>query len=217
MNMAILKKKLWTQKIRQLEFILLSDVTKTYYLFDFYFPVFKTRNNFLSPSVQFSHSVVSDSLWSHEPQQARPPCPSPTPRVYSNSCPLSQWCQISNHLILCRPLLLLPSIFPNIRVFSNKSALGIRWPRYWSFSFNISPSNEHPGLISFRIDWLDLLPWALQKLAAGQIWPWGHSLHTSTACVGEAAFQPFICQEKAGILGPPINCSGVFASKMNSK
>ena len=63
----------------------------------------------------------------------------------------------SNHLILCRPLLLLPSIFPNIRVFSNESALHIRWPNYWSLSFNISPSNEHPGLISFRMDWLDLL------------------------------------------------------------
>ena len=63
----------------------------------------------------------------------------------------------SNHLILCHPILLLPSTFPNIRVFSNESALHIRWPEYWSFSFNISPSNEHPGLISFRIDWLDLL------------------------------------------------------------
>ena len=63
----------------------------------------------------------------------------------------------SNHLILCRPLLLLPSIFPNIRVFSSESALHIRWPKYWSFSFNISPSNEHPGQISFRMDWLDLL------------------------------------------------------------
>ena len=62
-----------------------------------------------------------------------------------------------NHLILCRPLLLLPSIFPSIRVFSNESALHIRWPKYWSFSFNISPSNEHPGQISFRMDWLDLL------------------------------------------------------------
>ena len=63
----------------------------------------------------------------------------------------------SNHLILCRPLLLLPSIFPSIRVFSNESALCIRRPKYWSLSFNISPSNEHPGLISFRMDWLDLL------------------------------------------------------------
>ena len=63
----------------------------------------------------------------------------------------------SNHLILCRPLLLLPSIFPSIRVFSNESALHIRWPKYWSFSFSISPFNEHSGLISFRMDWLDLL------------------------------------------------------------
>ena len=64
----------------------------------------------------------------------------------------------SSHLILCRPLLLLPSVFPNVRVFSNESVLCIRWPNYWSFSFNISPSSEHPGLISFRMDWLDLLP-----------------------------------------------------------
>ena len=64
---------------------------------------------------------------------------------------------LSNHLILCRPLLLLPSIFPSIRVFSNESALCMRWPKYWSFSFSISPSNEYPGLISFRMDWLDLL------------------------------------------------------------
>ena len=63
----------------------------------------------------------------------------------------------SNHLILCWPLFLLPSIFPSIRVFSNDSVLRIRWPKYWSFSFNISPSNEHPGLTSFRMDWLDLL------------------------------------------------------------
>ena len=63
----------------------------------------------------------------------------------------------SNHLILCCPLLLPPSIFPSIRVFSNESTLHIRWPKYWSFSFNISPTNEHPGLISFRMDWLDLI------------------------------------------------------------
>ena len=72
----------------------------------------------------------------------------------------------SNHLILCRPLLLLPSIFPSIRVFANESALRIRWSKYWSFSFSISPSNEHPGLISFRIDWLDFLavPGTLKSL-----------------------------------------------------
>ena len=83
-------------------------------------------------SVQFSRSVVSDSLWSHESQHARPPCPSPTPGVYPNSCPVSQWCHS----------LLLPSIFPSIRAFSDESALRMRWPKYWSFSFNISPSND---------------------------------------------------------------------------
>ena len=104
-------------------------------------------------SVQFSRAVESESLRPYEPQHARPPCPSPTPRVHPNPCPLSQWC----HPTVCHPLLLLPSIFPSIRVFSNESALCVRWPKYWSFSFNISPSNEHPGLISFRMDWLDLL------------------------------------------------------------
>ena len=183
-------------------------------------------------SVQFSRSVMSDSLQPHELQHARPPCPSPSPGVHSNSHPSSQWCHPaisssvipfsscpqsfpasktfpmsqlfswvsnikflvqfssvaqssptlqrqaslsianswslpklrstelvmpSNHLTLCRPLLLLPSIIPIIRVFSNESALHTRWPKYWSFSFNISPSNEHPRLISFRMDWLDLL------------------------------------------------------------
>ena len=107
-------------------------------------------------SVQFSCSVVSDSLWPHGLQHARPPCPSPTPEVYSNSCPLSWWCHLI-HLILCRPLLLLPSIFPSIGVFSDETALHISWPKYWNFSFNISPSNEHSGLISFTMDWLDLL------------------------------------------------------------
>ena len=109
-------------------------------------------------SVQFSHSVVSDSLQPHGLQHARPPCPSPTPRVHSNSCPVVESVMPSSHLILCRPLLLLPPIPPSIRVFSNESTLCMRWPlKYWSFSFSISPSNEHPGLISFRMDWLDLL------------------------------------------------------------
>ena len=98
---------------------------------------------------------MSDSLQHHEPQHARPPCPSPTPGVHANPCPLRD--MPSNHLVLCRPLLLLPSIFPSMRVFSNESALRIRWPNSWSFSFNISPSNEQSGLISFRMDWLDLL------------------------------------------------------------
>ena len=107
-------------------------------------------------SVQFSCSVVSDSLQSHEPQHARPLCPSPTPRVHPNPCPWSQWCHptISNSVI---PFSSCPQSFPAFRVFSNESALCIRWPKYWSFSFNISPSNEHPGLISFGMDWLELL------------------------------------------------------------
>ena len=104
-------------------------------------------------SVQFSLSVMSDSLRPYEPQHARLPCPSPTPRVHPNPCPLNR---SSSHLILCHPLLLLPSIFRSIRLFSNESALRIRWPKYWSFSFSISPSNEYWGLISFRMDWLDL-------------------------------------------------------------
>ena len=170
-------------------------------------------------SVQFSHSVVSDSLRPHGLQHRRLPCPAPTPGVYSNSCPFSWWCypttssfvvpfsshlqsfpefssvqfssvqslshlrlfatpwiaarqaslsitnsrsslrltsiesvMPSNHLILCHPLLLLPPIPPSIKVFSNESTLRMRWPKNWSFSFNISPSNEYSGLISFRMN-----------------------------------------------------------------
>ena len=95
-------------------------------------------------SVQFSRSVVSDSLRPHESQHARPPCPSPTPGVYPKPMSIES-VMPSSHLILCRPLLLLPPILPSIRVFSNESTLRMRWPKYWSFSFNISPSNEHPG------------------------------------------------------------------------
>ena len=105
--------------------------------------------------VQFSRSVVSNSFRPHEPQhQASLSITSswspPKPMSIESVTP-------SNHLILCHPLLLLISIFPRIRVFSNESALCIRWPKCWSFSFNNSPSKEHPGLISFRMDWLDLL------------------------------------------------------------
>ena len=107
-------------------------------------------------SVQFSCSVMSDSLQRHGLQHTRPLCPSPTPRVQPNSCPFESVLP-SNHLTLCCPLLHLPLIFPSIRVFSNGSALHIRWPKYWSFSFSISPSNEYSGLISFRMYWLDLL------------------------------------------------------------
>ena len=107
-------------------------------------------------SVQFSCSVMSDSLRPHESQHTRPPCPSPTPGVHSNSRP-SESVMPSSHLILCRPLLLLPPIPPSMRVFSSESTLLMRWPKYWSFSFSIIPSKEIPGWIFFRMDWLDLL------------------------------------------------------------
>ena len=108
-------------------------------------------------SVQFSHSVVSNSLQPHGLQHARLSSLSLT-----NSQSLLKLMSIksvmpSNHLILCRPLLLLPSVFPSIKVFSKKSVLHIRWPKYWRFSFSISPSNKYSGLISFKIDWFDLL------------------------------------------------------------
>ena len=93
---------------------------------------------------------MSNSLWSHGLQHTRPPCPLLKLMCFESVMP-------SHHLILCRPLLLLPCIFSRIRIFSSESALWIRWPKYWSFSFNISPSNEYSGLISFRIDLFDLL------------------------------------------------------------
>ena len=115
------------------------------------------QNHFLS--IQFS-SIQSLSRvrlfvnpWTQHP---RPHCPSPTPGVHPNPCSSSQWCHpaISSSVV---PFSSCPSIPPSIRVFSNESALRMRWPKYWSFSFSISPSNEHPGLISFRVHWLDLL------------------------------------------------------------
>ena len=100
---------------------------------------------------------MSDSLWPHEPQYAKPPYPSPTPGVYPNLCPLSRWRHPTISSSVIRSLLPPPSIFPSIRVFSNELVLRIRWPKYWNFSFNISPFNEYSVLISFRRDWLDLL------------------------------------------------------------
>ena len=124
----------------------------------------KKKTPELISSVQFSCSVVSDSLQPHGLQHARPPCPSLTPdRLMSIESVMP-----SNHLILCRPLLP-PSVFPSIRVFSNESVLCIRWSKYCSFSFSISPSNEHSGLISFRVDWLDLLA------VYGLYSPWGRN------------------------------------------
>ena len=100
----------------------------------------------------FSHPVMSDSLQPHGLQHTRPPCPSSFPKVCPSSCPFHWWC----HLILWCPLLL-PSIFPSIRYFSSESAVHIRWPKYWSFTFNISPSSEYSELISLKIYWFDLL------------------------------------------------------------
>ena len=106
-------------------------------------------------SVHLSRSVMSDSLLPHESQHTRPPYPSPSPRVHSNSHPLSRLCRpaISSSVA---PFSSCPQSFP-ASVFSSESTLRMRWPKYWSFSFSISPSKEHPGLISFRMDWLDLL------------------------------------------------------------
>ena len=96
---------------------------------------------------------MSEALCPHGLQHTRLPCSLPSPGVWSNSCPLSERC----HLVLCHPLLLLPSIFPSIRVSASELALCIRCPKCWSFSFSISPSNEYSGVISFRMDWLHLL------------------------------------------------------------
>ena len=107
------------------------------------------------PLLLFCHEIMSDSLWPHRWQHTRLPCPSLSLRVCSASCPLSQWCHptISSSVIRFSSCL---QSFPASRSFFNKSVLCIRWPKYWSFSFSISPSNEYWRLISFRIDWFDL-------------------------------------------------------------
>ena len=112
--------------------------------------------NFQFSSVQFSRSVVSESLWLHGLQHTRPPCPSPTPRVYPNSCPLSRWCHpaIWSSVI---PFSSCLQSFPESGSLPRSQFFAIGWPKYCSFSFSISPSNEYSGLIFFRIDWLDLL------------------------------------------------------------
>ena len=134
-------------------------------------------------SVQFSRSVVWDSFRPHGLQHTRLPCPSPTPGADSNSCPLSQWCHptISSSVI---PFSSCHSVFPSIRVFSNESALQIRWPKYWTFSFSISPSNEYSRLISFRTDSFDLL--AVQGTGhGGEFWQkvvhWRREWQTTSA------------------------------------
>ena len=139
------------------QLILLLNIEEEFWL------SFKWMKNELKaiyiPSVQFSHSVLSNSLQPHGPQHARPPCPSPTAGDYANSCLLSWWC----HPTISSSVIPFSSCLQSFqqRIFSNKSTLRIRWPKDWSFSFSISPSNAHSGLISFRMDWLDLL--AIQR------------------------------------------------------
>ena len=129
-------------------------------------------------SVQFSSvSQSCPTLRPHGLQHAKLPCPSPTPRAYSNSCPLSWWCHPT--ISSCCPLLLLPSIFPSIRVFSNESVLPIRWPKYWSFSFKISPSNEYSGLSIQSLgwtSWISLQPKGLSRVFST---PWFKSINSS--------------------------------------
>ena len=110
----------------------------------------------LDKEVRFSCSVVSDSLWPHVLQHTRLSCPSPIPGACSNSCASSQWCHptVSSSVV---PFFSCLQSFPASEYFPNESVLPIRWPKYWSFSFSISPSNEYSALISFRMDWLDLL------------------------------------------------------------
>ena len=132
--------------------------------------IMSTKFHVVSSVSQFSRSVVSDFLRPHESQHARPPSLSIT-----NSRSLLKLMSIesvmpSSYLILCCPLLLLPPIPPSIRVLSNESTLRMRWPKYWSFSLSISPSNEHPGLISFRMDWLDFLPCSRELLSNGLVY-----------------------------------------------
>ena len=121
------------------------------------FSFFQSQGWYLIPVVAASMvQLLFNSLLLHGLQHARLPCPSPSPGACSNTMSIES-VMPSNHLILYCPLFLLPSIFPSIRVFSNELAFCIRWPKYWSFSFSINPSNEYSRLISFRIDWFDLL------------------------------------------------------------
>ena len=140
------------------KFGFLDSMYKWYHIFVFFCLLYLTRHNALK-----IHSVKFSSVTQLCPTLCEPmDCSTPGFPVHHQLPELLKLMSIesvmpSNHLILCRPLLLLPSIFPSIRVFSNESALRIRWPKYWSYSFNISPSNEYSGLIFFRMDWLDLL------------------------------------------------------------
>ena len=127
---------------------------------------------------------MSDSLWSQGLQYPRLPCPSPTPRGCSNSCPLSRW----YHPAISSSVVPFSSCLQSFRVFSNASVLYIRWPKYWSFSFSISPSNKYSGLISFRIDWLDLL--VVQGILKSLLQH--HSSKASIFCFEEVRFIYFV-------------------------
>ena len=115
---------------------------------------------------------MSDSLWNHGLQHVRPPCASPTPGVYSNSTSIES-VMPSNHLILCRPLLLLSFNFPSIRVFSNELVLCIRWPKYWSFNFSIRPSNEYLGKVNV-LEALGEARWEVRRVIFRQQWSRSH-------------------------------------------
>ena len=136
-----------------------------------------SKSNYIKfSSVQFSQSVVSDSLRPHELQHARPPCPSPIPRVYPNLCPSNQWCHpaISSSVVpfsYCLQSFTASGSFPMSQLFR------IKWPKYWSFSFSISPSNKYLRLISFRMDCLDLL--AVQKALKSSLTPQFKSISSS--------------------------------------
>ena len=145
----------------------------------------------------------------HGLQHARPPYPLPTPGVLKLTSIESV--MPSNHLILCRPLLLLPSIFPSIRVFSNESVLCIRWPKYWSFSFSISPSNEHAGLISFRMDWLDDLAVQRTRKSLLQHHSSKASIHHRSASFIVQLSHPYMTTEKVIALSVLTLVSNVSA------
>ena len=142
-------------------------------------------NNWFWPSCYCS--VPKSCLWLHGLHHLRLLCSPPSPRVCSNSSFESM--MPSNHLIFCHPLLLLSSIFPSMRVFSNESALRIRWPKYCSYTFSISPSSEYSGLISFRIDWFDLL------VVQGTLRSLLHSLESSVVRHSIQLWHPYMTTE----------------------
>ena len=176
----------------------------------------KHIKSFLTSTViqfsQFSHSVVSDSFQPHELQHARPPCPSPTPRVHSNSCPSNRWCHpaISDSGV---PFSSGPQSLPASESFPMSQLFAIRWPKYWSFSFSIIPSKEIPGLISFRMDRLDLLKqrhYFANKgygFSCGHVWMWELDCEEGwapknwyfwTVVLEKTLESPLDCKEMAG-------------------